>query len=92
MAILASIIISMVVGKRNASFFRDIELAAVSEVYPACMGGKTREKPVKVDAGVILCCLDSYDGHGRRWCIFSGRIINTKSKTKNKGFDTRSTV
>ena len=38
MAVLASIIISMVVEKRNASSFRDVEIAVVPQVYCACMG------------------------------------------------------
>ena len=38
MAVLTSNIISMVVEKRNASSFRDVEIAVVPQVYCACIG------------------------------------------------------
>ena len=38
MAVLASKRTSMVVEKRNASSFRDVEIAVVLQVYCACMG------------------------------------------------------
>ena len=37
MTVLASIFTSLVVKKRDASFFHDLNLAAVSRVYRACM-------------------------------------------------------
>ena len=53
MAVLASIRTSIVVEKIYASSFRDMELAAVSEEYRACMGWggggarKTKQRPYR---------------------------------------------
>ena len=60
MAVLASIITSMVVEKRDPSSFRDVEIAAEPQVYRACMEGggwKTRDKQHNVGTGVTLSCL-----------------------------------
>ena len=38
----------MVVKKRDASSFSNIQLAVFFQVYRACVGGETRDKPRKV--------------------------------------------
>ena len=83
-AVLASRDASMVVKKKYSSTFRDDELAAAKQHYRAYMGWKMRDKPGKVGTGVTVCCLYSYDGHGRRGCTFSGRIIGTKTKRNER--------
>ena len=87
MAVLASIKTSMIVEKRDASSFQDVNLAVVPQIYRACMGGggKRETNPAKtVQESLSAAWLDSQDGHGRRGCTFSGRIIATERKETKK--------
>ena len=61
--VLASIIISMVVEKRDSSSFRDVEIAVVKQVYRACMGwgggGRETNNQKSVQESLSPAWLDS---------------------------------
>ena len=86
--LLASIVASTVVKKRDASSFRDAELTAVYQVYRPCVGWKTRNEPRKVSTGVAVCYQNSRDMHRKRGCTFSGRITIAKQTEKVHTFKT----